>query len=101
MNAYISYYYKRMLQFFACSLVIDENRELAESFLDDDSKSKEQLEAFLLEKKEVLSEKEFFFMAGRACQFVLDEVDMTDDTEGWNCSAGGANLFMQFVTLKN
>ena len=68
-----SIYYKRALQCFAHALVYMEDSKLAKELSEE--KSEEKLEAFILNKKKICDEKQFYYDAGRTVEYVLNEAD--------------------------
>ena len=91
-------YYKKCLQYFAYALASMENRKSAEKFLNETSD--EKLEQFILEKKSLMDIRQYYFEAGRATQYMIEEVDRDDTIDGFNAAAAGVSEFMQFLELK-
>lgn len=90
-------YYKRALQYFAHALACMEDsklvKELFEETLDD------RLEGFILEKKISLSEKDFYYTAGKAARCVIEEA-YEEGIDPLNVSICGIDMFEDFIGLK-
>ena len=91
-------YYKHTLQCFAHALVYIENQSLAREMLEE--KSVEKLETFILDKKKNLNKKQFYYEAGRAVEYVLNEID-EDDIDAFNTCISGVNMFEKFIGLRD
>lgn len=91
-------YYKRALQCFAHCLTYMEDKKLAKELCEEESE--EKLEQFILQKKEQIDEKEFFYNAGRTCQGVLDEA-ADEGCDPFNACCGGLVEFEYFIGLRN
>ena len=92
-----SIYYKRALQDFACCLAYEEdNSKLAKELYAEDSV--EKLESYILEKKNQLDEKLFFYNAGLASQRVFDNA-YEEGCDACNASFGGIIDFEYFIGL--
>lgn len=91
-------YYKMCLQYLANSLVFKEDEELAEELFTDESEKK--LEEFILNKKKEIDEKEFYFEAGRAGQFMVEIVYENDGNDILNAVTTGFSMFKDFIGLK-
>lgn len=62
--------------------------------------SEEVLKQFIFEKKEKISEKEFYYLAGRATQCTIDEAyDM--GTDPLNACIGGIGLFEELIGIED
>lgn len=90
-------YYNSVLRYFAHALAFDDSVKLAKELLEE--KSSKKLETYILGKKETMTEKDFYFLAGRASQLVFDEADEMG-CEAVNASCGGVNSFEYFIGLK-
>ena len=90
-------YYKLALQYFAHALVYEENSKLAKELAEESSD--DRLEAFILEKKIMMSEKDFYYIAGTATQCVLDEA-YQEGCDPLNASIGGLDMFEKFIGLE-
>jgi hypothetical protein len=90
-------YYKRALQCFSHALAYDSDFKLARKL--EKETSEEILEEFILNKKKEIPEKEFYFLAGRAEEFVFNEADQ-DGCEGMNASCGGLSIFEDFIGIE-
>ena len=93
-----SIYYKRALQCFAHALVYIEDSKLAKELLEE--KSEEKLETFILDKKKIYNEKQFYYDAGRTSEYVLNEAD-DDGCDAFNACIGGLNMFDSFIGLED
>lgn len=91
-------YYTRALQYFSHCLAFAESIKLAKELAEETSNDK--LESFILQKKEMVSEKEFYFNAGRTFQLVMDEAEQ-EGTDAMNASIGGLNDFAYFVGVED
>ena len=91
-----SFYYKRALQCFARALVYMEDSKLAKELLEE--KSEEKLETFILDKKKICNEKQFYYDAGRTVEYVLSEAD-EEGCDAFNACIGGLNMFDSFIGL--
>ena len=94
-----SIYYKMCLQYCAHALAYMDNAKLAEELLKE--KSEEKLEEFIMKKKSEMNEKQFYFDAGRAAQFMFDDVEQNDCNDGINASIGGFCSFEYFLGLRD
>lgn len=92
-------YYKRALQNFAHCLAAEDNDWLlARQLYEEESYS--ILESFILQKKEEMNEKLFFYDAGQTCQVVLNEAE-EEGCDAMNASFGGLVEFEYFVGIRN
>jgi hypothetical protein len=89
-------YYKRALQCFSHALAYDSDLKLAKDL--EKETSEEILEEFILNKKNEIPEKEFYFLAGRIDEFVFNEADQ-DGCDAMNASCGGLNMFEDFIGI--
>jgi hypothetical protein len=90
-------YYTRALQCFAHCLTYEDDSKLAKALLEEQSDSK--LETAILQNKKTLSEKEFFYNAGRVAQLVSDEAE-AEGVDPMNASICGVAKFNDFIGLK-
>lgn len=90
-------YYKRALQVFARYLTFMDDVKLADKLLNE--KSLEKLEKFILQKKEEIDEKHFYYAAGQACYLVLMEATEYG-CDSFNASLGGLNSFEYFIGIE-
>lgn len=90
-------YYKLALQYFAHALARRESAKLAKELAEESSD--DRLEAFILEKKMTMSEKDFYYTAGKATQCVLEEA-YQEGCDPLNASIGGLNMFEDFIGLE-
>lgn len=93
-----SIFYKHALQCFAHALVYMDDDKLAKELLNE--KSEERLEKFILDKKKSYNEKQFYYDAGRAAEYVLNEAD-EESCDAFNACIGGLNMFDNFIGLKD
>lgn len=93
-----SIYYKRALQCFAHALVYMEDSKLAKELSEE--KSEEKLEEFILDKKKICNEKQFYYDAGRTSEHVLNEAD-EEGIDAFNACIGGLNMFDSFIGLED
>ena len=91
------WHYKRALQNFAHGLAYNESPKKAKQL--NEETSEEVLKQFILEKKAEISEKEFYYMAGRATQCTIDEA-YDEGTDAFNAAAGGVWLFEEFIEIE-
>lgn len=91
------FYYKRSLQVLARYLVFMDDKKFAEELLNE--QSVEMLEKFILQKKEEMEEKNFYYAAGQTCHFVLLEAN-EDGCDAFNASIGGLVSFEYFIGLQ-
>ena len=94
---YPSIYYKRALQCFAHALVHMEDSKLAKELLEE--KSEERLESFILDKKKICNERQFYYDAGRTAEYMLNEADK-EGCDAFNACLGGLNMFDNFIGLE-
>lgn len=90
-------YYKRALQFFAHALVYLEDSKLAEALFTETSE--EKLESFILQKKEQIEEKLFYYDAGMTFQHVLNEA-YKEGCDQLNAAISGLDTFEHFIRLQ-
>lgn len=93
-----SWYYKKCLQNFAHALVFMENPKLAKEISKEISE--EKLENFIMEQKSKMDEKHFYFSAGEACRFTLDDADRYEGNDAFNACIGGCCEFEYFLGLR-
>lgn len=91
-------YYKKALQHFAHELAFDESVKLAKELREE--KSSEKLEEYILNKRAVTPDKDFYYMAGRASQCVFDEA-YDEGTDALNASCGGIGEFESFIGIED
>lgn len=92
-----SIFYQRALQNFAhCLAAEDNNFLLARKMYEEESYS--ILENFILQKKDEIDERLFFYDAGRTCQVVMQEA-YEEGCDAMNASAAGLNEFDYFIGL--
>lgn len=89
-------YYKELLQCLAANL--QNGKDLNNGWLHEDSI--EKLEAFVLEQKELLTRKNFYYTVGRACQNILNKTRMLQEYKEFNGFLNGLCKFEQFVGLR-
>jgi len=89
-------HYRKALQSLSHALVIEENPKLAKELFEE--KDEEKLENFILEKKKELSEKEFYYNAGRTTQYVIERAE-EEGCDSFNACCGGILEFEDFVEI--
>lgn len=92
-------YYKEALQNLAYYLNCHSDIKVAKQFLEE--KNIEILEKYILEKKSELSPKEFFYNAGMASMYTMQETDRYDGCDGFNACVGGISMFDEFIGLED
>ena len=93
-----SLYYKRAIQDFAYFLAYEENNyKLAKELYEEGSE--DELEKYILDKKNNMGEKIFFYNAGLTSQHVLNEAN-EEGCDASNAACGGINEFEYFIGLK-
>ena len=90
-------YYLRALQSFVHALAYMENVKLANELFKESSC--EKLESFILSKKKVLSDKEFYYDAGRVSQSIIEEA-YQEGCDQLNASICGIAEFEEFIGLE-
>lgn len=91
------WHYKRALQNLAHGLAYNESPKKARQL--NEETSEEVLKQFIFGKKEEISEKEFYYMAGRATQFTIDEADEMG-IDAFNAAAGGICMFEELIGME-
>ena len=91
------WHYKRALQNLAHALAYKENSKKAKQL--NEETSEEVLKQFIFEKKEEISEKEFYYLAGRATQCTINEA-YDEGTDAFNAAAGGIWLFEEMIGIE-
>lgn len=90
------WHYKRALQNLAHALAYKESSKKAKQL--NEETSEEVLKQFIFEKKEEVSEKEFYYLAGRATQCTINEA-YNEGTDAFNAAAGGIWLFEELIGI--
>ena len=90
-------HYIRALQNLAHALAYNESVKKARQL--NEETSEEVLTSFIFEKKKEISEKEFYYLAGRATQFTIDEADEMG-IDSLNAAAGGIGMFEEFIEIE-
>ena len=91
------WHYKRALQNLAHALAYKENSKKAKQL--NEETSEEVLKQFIFGKKEEVSEKEFYYLAGRATQCTINEA-YNEGTDAFNAAAGGIWLFEELIGIE-
>ena len=91
------WHYIRALQNFAHALAYNESVKKAKQL--NEEPSEEVLKQFIFGKKEEISEKEFYYLAGRATQCTIDEA-YDEGTDAFNAAAGGIWLFEELIGIE-
>lgn len=92
------WHYIRALQNLAHGLAYSESPKKARQL--NEETSEEVLKQFIFGKKEEISEKEFYYMAGRATQFTIDEADEMG-IDSFNAAACGVGLFEELIGIED
>ena len=90
-------HYIRALQNFAHALAYKESPRKAKQL--NEETSEKVLKQFIFGKKEEISEKEFYYLAGRATQCTIDEA-YDEGTDAFNAAAGGIGIFEEFIEIE-
>lgn len=90
-------HYIRALQNLAHALAYNESVKKAKQL--NKESSEEVLTDFIFEKKAEISEKEFYYMAGRATQCTIDEA-YDEGTDAFNAAAGGIGMFEELIGIE-
>lgn len=90
-------YYIRALQLMARAIAYESDEKLAREF--DEELSEERLKTYITAKKAELSEKDFYYVAGRATQATIEEA-YQEGCDPFNASIGGINMFEDFIGLE-
>lgn len=90
-------HYIRALQNLAHALAYNESVKKAKQL--NEESSEEVLTDFIFEKKAEISEKEFYYMAGRATQCTIDEA-YDEGTDALNAAAGGIGMFEELIGIE-
>ncbi len=90
-------YYIRALQLMARVIAFETGEKLAREF--DEELSEERLTAYLTTKKAELSEKDFYYVAGRATQATIEEA-YEEGCDPLNACICGIDMFEDFVGLE-
>lgn len=96
---YPTIYYKQALQGFAYYLTCHDDMRLAKEL--NEEKDIEKLEEIILEKKKNISTEQFFYNAGMASMYTLNDADKNDGCDGFNACIGGLNMFEEFIGLEH
>ena len=91
------WHYKRALQNLAHGLAYNESPKKAREL--NEETSEEVLKQFIFGKKEEISEKKFYYLAGRATQCTIDE-SYDECTDAFNAAIGGIWLFEEFIGIE-
>ena len=62
---------------------------------------KKRCEVTGVRKLEAFDEKQFYFEAGRATQYMIEDVDRNDNIDGSNAAIGGLIEFENFIKLND
>lgn len=91
-------YYKEALQSLAYYLTCHTNMDLAKELNEEDDIAK--LEKFILKKKQNISTELFFYNAGMASMYTLNDANENGGCDGFNACIGGLNMFDNFIGLE-
>ena len=64
------------------------------------NKSRVQQERFILDKKKICNEKQFYYDADRTSEYVLNEASK-EGCDALNACIGGLNMFDSFIGLED
>lgn len=92
------WHYIRALQNLAHALAYNESHKKAKQL--NEETSEEVLKQFIFGKKEEISEKEFYYLAGRATQCTIDEA-YDECTDAFNAAAGGIGMFEELIGIED
>lgn len=90
-------YYIRALQYFAHALAYNDSVKKAKELQAETSE--DILKQFIFQKKAELSDKNFYYLAGRATQCVIDEA-YEEGTDPLNASIAGLGLFEELIEIE-
>ena len=91
-------HYKRALQAFAHALAFEvEDHKLARKLVEEQDDMR--LEEYILHMKEKIFSKTFYYLAGRATQLTIDEVDVMG-IDALNAAAIGIGLFEDLIGIE-
>ena len=90
-------YYIRALQMLAHALAYDINPKLARELSEE--QDVKVLEKYVLVRKSELTDRQFYYTAGRATQYVFEEAE-EDCCDALNASIGGIAEFEDFIGLE-
>lgn len=91
-------YYTRALQMLAYALAYDTSVKLAKEL--GEEQDIEKLKEYILARKAELPMQNFYYAAGGAAQCTVAEA-YEDGCDALNASAGGINLFEDFIGLED
>ena len=92
-------YYREFLQTLAYHIFIYNDEKLAMNLKDE--RSVKKLEDIILDQKSKLSDKDFYYAAGKATGYVVKRVDVEDGTDGFNACIGGFCEFEHFIGIRD
>lgn len=90
-------YYIRAMQMLAHALAYERNPTLAKDLSEETNA--ERLERYILLKKSAMSDKEFYYVAGKATQATIEEAYQAG-CDPLNASICGIDLFEKFIGLE-
>lgn len=91
-------YYKQALQGLAYYLTCHDDMKKAKELSEE--KDVEKLEQIIIEKKQNISIEQFFYNAGMASMYTLNDADKNGGCDGLNACIGGLNMFDNFIGLE-
>lgn len=91
-------YYKIVIQNFAYYLTCHTNMELAKKLSKERDSTK--LEKFIMDMKSNMPTEDFFYNAGMAFMYTLNNADKYDGCDGFNACFGGLNMFEILIGLR-
>lgn len=89
--------YLEALQNFAYILIVQDNKKLAMELYEE--RSYQKLEEYIEAKRNVFSEKEWFYYAGMASERTLNRIYKEDGNDAFNAACGGLRMFDEFIGL--
>ena len=93
--SYSNVYYKESLTVFAYSIARITGVQIESDLFD----SEEKMENFINEGKSILSISQFFYEAGRTCEFILNKANKQDDYDKYKAYIEGLYQFESFIGL--
>lgn len=90
-------YYKKALQTFAYSLNYLSDQNKAKAMFEE--QNTEIMEKDILEWKNKMTEKEFYYEAGKASENILAKASKEDGCDGFNACVGGLISFEDFIGI--
>lgn len=92
-------YYRKVLQCFAHCLNYTKDKKKAALLSQEESC--EVLEKEIMQWKNELHTKDFYYQAGLTTEHVLNDADTNDGCDGLNACLGGLNMLEEFIGIEN